>query len=139
MKAYTKIITLLLILIAVTAIGCTDVAADEPVNEVSTSDSGTVSDVESSDDVVQFQLVQNQPIEVARDYTIYNEWHGRMKEILEDNKGNNVKIFSYNMQIMGDIVEVEEYFVILENDFLGVCYIDIDSINAITINNGSTE
>lgn len=134
MKAIYKIITLLLILVSVTAIGCTDVAANDPVNEVSKSDSGTVSEIESSDDVQQFEIVQTQPIEITRDYALYHEWHGRMKQILEENKGNDVKLFSYNMQLMGEIIEVEEYFVLLENDLIGTCYVDIDSINAISIN-----
>ena len=56
-----------------------------------------------------------------------------MKQILEENNGEYVKIYSYNMQLSGDIVEVEEYFVVLENDLIDTCYVDIDSINAIAI------
>ncbi|WP_371413360.1 hypothetical protein [Methanococcoides sp. NM1] len=39
------------------------------------------------------------------------------------------------MQLSADIIEIEEYFIILDNDVLGTCYIDIDSINTIFINN----
>ena len=70
MKAIYKIITLLLILASMTAIGCTDVAADAPINEVSSADTGTASEVELSDEIVPVQLVQNQPIAVARDNTL---------------------------------------------------------------------
>jgi len=70
MKAIYKIITLLLILASMTAIGCTDVAAEAPVNEVSSADTSTPSEVELSDEIVQVQLVQNQPITAVRDYTL---------------------------------------------------------------------
>jgi hypothetical protein len=73
MKVIYKIITLLLILASMTAIGCTDVAADAPVNEVSSSNTGAASEVELSDEIVQVRLVQNQPIAVARDYNLYHE------------------------------------------------------------------
>ena len=70
MKAIYKIITLLLILASMTAIGCTDVAAEAPVNEVSSADTNTASEVELSDEIVQVQLVQDQPITAVRDYTL---------------------------------------------------------------------
>lgn len=73
MKVIYKVIALLLILVSMTAIGCTDVAADAPVNEVSSADTGTASEVELSDEIVQVRLVQNQPIAVARDHTLYHE------------------------------------------------------------------
>ncbi|MCD4821626.1 MAG: hypothetical protein K8R11_06075 [Methanococcoides sp.] len=53
-----------------TAIGCTDVAAEAPVNEVSSAETGTTSEVELSDEIVQVQLVQDQPITAVRDYTL---------------------------------------------------------------------
>ncbi|MCD4807408.1 MAG: hypothetical protein K8R13_07555 [Methanococcoides sp.] len=70
MKIIYKIIALLLILASMTAIGCTDVAAEAPVNEVSSADTGTASEVELSDEIVQVQLVQNQPNTAVRDYTL---------------------------------------------------------------------
>ncbi len=70
MKIIYKIIALLLILASMTAIGCTDVAAEAPVNEVSSAETGTTSEVELSDEIVQVQLVQDQPITAVRDYTL---------------------------------------------------------------------
>jgi hypothetical protein len=70
MKAIYKIITLLLILASMTAIGCTDVAADAPINEVSSADTSTASEVELSDEIVQVRSAQDQPVAVACDYTL---------------------------------------------------------------------
>ncbi|MDA0525602.1 hypothetical protein [Methanococcoides alaskense] len=53
-----------------TAIGCTDVAADAPINEVSSADTSTASEVELSDEIVQVRSVQDQPIAVACDYSL---------------------------------------------------------------------
>lgn len=133
MNLVKKLLAIMLIFAVFTAIGCIGNTDETPTTELSVSSPGTVTEVESSDDAVQFRLVQDEPIEVMRDYTIYNEWHGRMKQILEENKGEYVKIYSYNMQLAGDIVEVEEHFVVLDNDLIGTCFVDIDSINAIAI------
>ena len=70
MKIIYKIIALLLILASMTAIGCTDVAAEEQINEVSSADTSTTSEVELSDEIVQVRSVQDQPITAVRDYTL---------------------------------------------------------------------
>ncbi|NPE30085.1 hypothetical protein HNV12_19455 [Methanococcoides sp. SA1] len=72
MRVIYKIIALLLILASMTTIGCTDVAAEAPVNEVSSADTDTTSKVELSDEIVQVQH-QDQPIAETRIHTIYND------------------------------------------------------------------
>ena len=131
MRTVQKLGVALLILASVLVAGCTSLDSINN-NQVSVADTSSTEMTESDDDAIQYiQIMQDQPIQVMRDYTLYNEWNNRTREILEDLNGTKVKLYSYNMQFSGTVSHVGRFYVTLEDDIAGTSYVDINSINAV--------
>ena len=139
MKAVLKISMILLILVSLLAVGCTGSTEADPINEVSAVGESEASFAEISptddDQLQRMEIVQNQPLQIMRDYTLYYKWHNSTRDILENYNGSKVRLYSYNMKFTGTIVHVGEFHVILHDSIAGTAYVDIDSLNAIIPSN----
>ncbi|WP_154717826.1 hypothetical protein [Methanolobus vulcani] len=108
-------IILIVLCIAISLSGCTEQTSDTA--------SG------SSDGFQQVQMMS--PIEVHSDYNAYWAWHNETRSILENKIGTKVKLYAFNIQYKGKLLEVTEFYAVVDDNVAGEIYIDIDSINAI--------
>jgi len=131
MKKLT-IVAILIVTLGICIAGCADKgnAASDDAEVGSTNEEDSV---QFDDRIKQVSLIQSEPISIKRDYEVYNAWHAKTTEILSENIGANVKIYSFNMMVSGKIVEVGDFFVTIKDSVAGTCYVDIDSINMICL------
>lgn len=122
-----KLLILLILIVTLVVAGC---AEDEtPSNEVAKADSGQVESAELNNDVQQVEVIS--PVTISDDRALYWQWHKETHDILESKIGEEVKLYAYSIQYKGELLEVTDFYAVIDDDISGEIYVDIGSLNAI--------
>ena len=88
---------------------------------------------ENANEPQDVRIVNSDPIkyENVRSYEVYWEWHNRTSDILREQLGEEVRVYSHSLSYVGRLEEVGKYYILLDDSSRGVIYVNIDCISAI--------
>ena len=127
---YRKIFFLFILLISISIAGC---LADSQSNQKITDDIQTQNDGENTNELQSVRIVNSEPIkyENVRSYEVYWEWHNTTSDILREQLGEEIRVYSHSLSYTGRLEEVGKFYILLDDSSRGQIYVDIDCISAI--------
>lgn len=131
-----KMIFVLVLVLSVAVAGC--VANSQDNQEIEDNvQAQTSSETTGNDDgngIQDVRIINSEPIKYdnVRSYEVYWDWHNCTSDLLRENLGEEIKIYCHYLSYSGELKEVGKYYILLDDHALGLIYVDIDQITAIS-------
>ncbi|MDK2826081.1 MAG: hypothetical protein PWQ44_1260 [Methanolobus sp.] len=128
-----KMFVLVLLLVFVAAAGCLAESQVSRANVESSNYDGVLLN-ENMDRILDSQIVGSEPIKFSsvNDSKVYWDWHHHTSDMLEERIGKKITVYSHSLSYSGELKEVSKYYILMDDYYCGLVYVDIDRITAIS-------